>query len=382
MMRWAAWSSGLCLLLPLVVGQTTWDWAKPISRTGWVASADSAQSGNEAAKAIDGNASTFWHTQYSPSLAPLPHYFQIDLLKSYVVNGIGYQPRQDGKRNGDIGQHEITVSTDGTTWSSPVAYGNLLSDATTKYSFWSNTPARYLRITVTSEAQDAGNQWSSMAELYVYSPDTTLNGSTYVPPTKSSQGSWDVTINLPIVPAAGAISGDNVVVFWSAYRPDLFTSGTGLTDTALWTPSAEAVTPKVVSNTGHDMFCPGIAMDANGLIVVTGGNDAKKTSNYNPSTGAWQTGAQMALGRGYQAQTLIGDGRIFVIGGSWSGGYGGKNGEIYNSTTNTWTSLAGCAVAPMLTADAQGAFRTDNHAWLFAWKANSVFQAGPSKASE
>jgi galactose oxidase len=130
------------------------------------------------------------------------------------------------------------------------------------------------------------------------------------------------------------------------------------------------------------MFCPGISMDANGLIVVTGGNDAQKTSNYSPASGAWSTGAQMALGRGYQAQTTIGDGRIFTIGGSWNGGYGGKNGEIYNSTSNTWTSLSGCSVTPILTADAQGAFRTDNHAWLFSWKANSIFQAGPSKASK
>lgn len=379
-MRFNRWASAL--LLPLASAQNTYDWAKPIARTGWVATTDSFQAGNEAAKAIDGNTSSFWHTQYSPSNAPFPHYIQLDLLKSYVVNGFGYQPRQDGSRNGDIGQHTITLSNDGTTWTAPVAYGNWLSDATTKYSFWSNASARYVRLTTSSEAQLLGNVWSSAAELYVYSPDTTLSGSTFVPPSAATQGSWDVTLDLPIVPAAGAISGDNVVVFWSAFRPDLFSGGTGLTDTALWTPSSQAITPKIVSNTAHDMFCPGIATDANGLIVVTGGNDAKKTSNYNPSTGAWQTGAQMALGRGYQSQTTIGDGRIFVIGGSWSGGYGGKNGEIYNSTTNVWSTLSGASVTPMLTADAQGAFRTDNHAWLFAWKANSVFQAGPSKASK
>ena len=55
-------------------------------------------------------------------------------------------------------------------------------------------------------------------------------------------------------------------------------------------------------------------------------------------------------------------------------------------------------MAPLLTADAQGmlaalrqpcdesiltvvgVYRADNHAWLFAWKAASVFQAGPSSA--
>jgi len=34
----------------------------------------------------------------------------------------------------------------------------------------------------------------------------------------------------------------------------------------------------------------------------------------------------------------------------------------------------------MLTADAAGIFRQDNHGWLFGWKDGSVFQAGPSKA--
>jgi galactose oxidase len=34
----------------------------------------------------------------------------------------------------------------------------------------------------------------------------------------------------------------------------------------------------------------------------------------------------------------------------------------------------------MLTGDGQGIYRQDNHAWLFAWKDGSVFQAGPSKA--
>lgn len=86
----------------------------------------------------------------------------------------------------------------------------------------------------------------------------------------------------------------------------------------------------------------------------------------------------MTIGRGYQSSATLSDGRIFTIGGSWSGGYGGKNGEIYNGTK--WTSLPNAAVAPMLTADAQGAFRSDNHAWLFSWTGNSVFQAGPSKA--
>ncbi|KAI1484417.1 hypothetical protein F5X96DRAFT_693030 [Biscogniauxia mediterranea] len=41
--------------------------------------------------------------------------------------------------------------------------------------------------------------------------------------------------------------------------------------------------------------------------------------------------------------------------------------------------LPGCDVEPMLTNDAGGVYRADNHAWLFAYKSNSIFQAGPSR---
>ncbi len=50
----------------------------------------------------------------------------------------------------------------------------------------------------------------------------------------------------------------------------------------------------------------------------------------------------------------VSTGNVFVIGASWSGGEGGKNGELYNSAAGTWNILSGAPVAPMLTADAQG----------------------------
>ncbi|OLN89015.1 Galactose oxidase 2 [Colletotrichum chlorophyti] len=88
----------------------------------------------------------------------------------------------------------------------------------------------------------------------------------------------------------------------------------------------------------------------------------------------------MNIGRGYHAQATLSDGTIFTIGGSWAGGVTEKNGELFDPRTRTWTSLPGCRVEPMLTADARGMFASDNHAWLFAWKNGSVFQAGPSAA--
>ncbi|KAI0191833.1 bleached galactose oxidase [Xylaria flabelliformis] len=374
--RWLLYLGVVQVFFSLVVCQ--FPWATAISRTGWTVTADSFQPGNEAVKAIDGNSSTFWHSAYSPTIAPLPHYIQLDMKKSYVINGVSYQPRQDASLNGNIGQHTVTLSNDGTTWSSPVQFGTWLNDKVTKSTFFSNATARYVRITAQTEAQGANNPWSSMAELNVYSPNINLDASTFQPPP-TSQGRWDSTVVLPIVAAAGALSAQGNLIFWSAFRPDLFGSGTGQTLTALWTPSSQTVTQRTVTETHHDMFCPGISLDADGRITVTGGNDSKNTSTYNPANSVWTSAAQMVIPRGYQASVTVGDGRIFTIGGSWSGGQGGKNGEIYSPAANKWTSLPGAVVAPMLTADAMGVYRADNHAWLFAYKANSVFQAGPSK---
>lgn len=82
--------------------------AGAISQTGWTATADSAQTGNPASAAIDGDNSTFWHSQYTPNLDQLPHTITIDMKQAFLVGSITYLPRQDGNNNGHIGQHIIS----------------------------------------------------------------------------------------------------------------------------------------------------------------------------------------------------------------------------------------------------------------------------------
>ena len=48
--------------------------------------------------------------------------------------------------------------------------------------------------------------------------------------------------------------------------------------------------------------------------------------------------------------------------------------QIFNTTANTWTVLPGAVLRPMLTNDKLGTYRSDNHAWLFAWSNGTVFQ--------
>ncbi|KAH7119352.1 hypothetical protein B0J13DRAFT_568646 [Dactylonectria estremocensis] len=191
-------------------------------------------------------------------------------------------------------------------------------------------------------------------------------------------------MNFPVIPVAGAVEPTSGrVVVWSAYRYDAF-HGTaprgGFTLSSVWDPKTGIIVERNITNTHHDMFCPGISMDGDGQIVVTGGNDAAKTTIYDSPSDSWLAGPDMKIPRGYQSSATTSDGHVFTIGGSWSGALGGKNGEIYDPKARTWTLLPKAIVAPMLTKDKEGIYKADNHAWLFGWKKGSVFQAGPSTA--
>jgi hypothetical protein len=39
----------------------------------------------------------------------------------------------------------------------------------------------------------------------------------------------------------------------------------------------------------------------------------------------------MNIPRGYQANTLLRDGSVLTLGGSWSGGVGNKHGEVWTA---------------------------------------------------
>jgi galactose oxidase len=167
---------------------------------------------------------------------------------------------------------------------------------------------------------------------------------------------------------------------FSAYSPNSFGGSRGFTQFAEYDHRSGDISARQVAETQHDMFCPGISSLADGRLIITGGSNAERTSIYDPRSNAFTAGVNMQIARGYQSSTILSNGKVFTIGGSWSGALGNKTGEIYDPATNLWTLLPGAAVEPMLTYDHEGIFREDNHAWLHAWRNGSVFQGGPSKA--
>jgi hypothetical protein len=167
------------------------------------------------------------------------------------------------------------------------------------------------------------------------------------------------------------------LLFWSADSP-LAYDLPGQTYTELFDPVTMVASEQLVTATGHDMFCPGTANLPDGRILVNGGLDADKTSFYDPVAGSWATGPTMNIPRGYEADAVMWDGSVFTLGGSWSGGIGGKNGEIWSAASG-WRLLPGISDIPMLTQDPAGGFRSDNHMWLISTGTGRLLQAGPSQ---
>ena len=116
---------------------------------------DTHQSTNPGSNAIDDNTSTFWHSEYSPVLTPLPHQAVLDLGSEASVNGFSYLPRQDGLLNGNIGRYGLEISTDKITWK-VVSNDTWLDDQSPKEVGFPSATIRYIRITAFTEAGNRG----------------------------------------------------------------------------------------------------------------------------------------------------------------------------------------------------------------------------------
>ena len=148
-----------------------------------------------------------------------------------------------------------------------------------------------MRIQALTEAGNRG-PWTSAAEFNVYTAAQAL------PPAASAgKGVWLYTVDFPLVPVSAALEYNtgNLLV-WSSYNPSTFGgSNDAQTITATYVPGTQAVTPTLVTNTGHDMFCEGLSVDFTGRFVATGGNTDAATSIFSPTANSWSKGAVRGL---------------------------------------------------------------------------------------
>ncbi|HVI45176.1 MAG TPA: discoidin domain-containing protein [Chitinophaga sp.] len=154
---------------------------------------DSQETVGETAPAtnvIDGNNSTFWHTQWYNSTAPMPHYISIYLGGAYNLSKLTYLPRQSGV-NGRINAYQVHVSTDSINWTQ-VASGNFVNSTAAQDVVFSPTvKARYVKLVATSEVN--ANAWTTVAELsFTGCPDTTASPARTTPVSTQQAGNISV----------------------------------------------------------------------------------------------------------------------------------------------------------------------------------------------
>lgn len=150
-----------------VQGKSEW-----IDRTEWICTASDfeetgeqhGQSGH-AKHACDGKVSTQWHSQYNPTIAPMPHWLQVDMRVMTNVEAVRYTPRQDVyPANGIIGKYTLQYSTDGETWTDAVE-GEFTDGRPAVIELPETVQARFLRLNALS-AQN-GAQYAGVAEFDV-----------------------------------------------------------------------------------------------------------------------------------------------------------------------------------------------------------------------
>jgi hypothetical protein len=135
-----------------------------LARLGAKVSASTAERGYEAAKVMDGDPDTIWHTRYSPAEEPFPHHLTIDLGAARSVRGLRCLPRQD-MANGRIAEFEVQLSADGKTWSAPVAAGRWPDGAAWQEAAFPAQSARFVRLVAKSEVSQRA--FASAAEVEI-----------------------------------------------------------------------------------------------------------------------------------------------------------------------------------------------------------------------
>lgn len=121
-------------------------------------------SGNgKAAHAIDGNISSFWHSQWYGAAPPYPHYFTVDMKEVKTVSNVELFRRQ-GNSTG-MSKFRLEGSVDNETW---VSYGEFDFNRTInngqKYRLAENPQIRYIRMV----AIEGPSNYTHLGEMHVY----------------------------------------------------------------------------------------------------------------------------------------------------------------------------------------------------------------------
>jgi hypothetical protein len=127
----------------------------------------SAQPEFGAARILDGDVNTIWHTAWGDKAPGFPHEVVIGFDQSLRLQGVRLTPRQDGNKNGWIKDYAVYMSEDDRAWGAPVAEGTFAANAKPKeVKFGAPSAGRFLKLVAKSSFDD--QPFASLAEVEIH----------------------------------------------------------------------------------------------------------------------------------------------------------------------------------------------------------------------
>ncbi len=182
-------------------------WLPPRALTVTVDSQETAAEPGAGSNVLDGDPATHWHTGYSTTVAPLPHWLVVDLGSAHQVEGFRYLPRQVGV-NGRVKDWHLYTSMDNVNWGQAVAQGTFPAGTAEQVVLLLRpSVGRYVKLVALSELQ--GGPWSAVAEWRLLgTPAPTPAASTQVGEVPGTARTFTDTT----VPATGTFCWQVVAV--------------------------------------------------------------------------------------------------------------------------------------------------------------------------
>lgn len=162
--------------------------------------------------AFDGDITTLWHSQYSPSIKALPATFTVDMGKEYKINKLTYVPRQSGGANGYITSYDLYVKkAESDDWTPVVTDGVWASDTKEKTAKFNTVDARYIKFV----AKEGSNGFATASEFHIHQ---VLNEEQEV--TKAQEALNEAVNDSSIkgIYEAGNADGTYTSASWTAFK--------------------------------------------------------------------------------------------------------------------------------------------------------------------
>lgn len=148
-----------------------------LQKIGGSVSVSSEEKGMEKEKMQDGSNMTFWHTQFTPTVAKPPHYVVFTNPQAAEITGLSFATWTGGNGNGLVEAYEIHFSEDGKSWGEKVMAGGLDVRLGNEQFivFPKPTRSKFIRFLITDAVSLDSKSLASIGKLDVVIPEVEEN---------------------------------------------------------------------------------------------------------------------------------------------------------------------------------------------------------------